>query len=460
MKKYIILFTVLFQISLHACAACSLMTPTAEVHLDFKLTGKTINNIHTEWHFSDYYTSELSNQYDKNNNVIIDKSELNLIKKAILDYVVPRRMLANIKYASGDVESIISPKYKNFDLKILDERLIFSYDSLLDIDVKDKDMISLLFHDKCGFFGFVVTDLNITSKELFYEPNLYLQSASILFNYTKAQKKEIQKPKPIVKKEKKAIESTQENLLKQSVEKIKSLFESIKDSNEPYAYFLLLIFAYVYGVIHAIGPGHGKTLVSSYFLSNDKSYSKALSISLAIGLVHTFSAFLLTLIIYFLINTFLAKVVDDTIFYTTKISAAIIIGIAIYLMYKKYIAYKAIKKAKFSFSTTPHISTCSCASCKVENNSTDAALIISAGIIPCPGTITIFIFSLSLGLYYVGFLSAFVMSLGMSTIIFISAILSVAVRKKTSTSSNLKKYLEYASLIIIFILGIILLFQG
>lgn len=51
------------------------------------------------------------------------------------------------------------------------------------------------------------------------------------------------------------------------------------------------------------------------------------------------------------------------------------------------------------------------------------------------------------------------MSLGMSTIIFFSAILSVAVRKKTSQGSgNLKKYLEYGSLIIILLLGVVLLF--
>ena len=194
----------------------------------------------------------------------------------------------------------------------------------------------------------------------------------------------------------------------------------------------MLFFAYLYGVIHALGPGHGKTLVASYFLSNDKSYAKALFISIAIGVVHTFSAFILTLVIYFMVNTFLAQFLDDTVYYTTKISALIIISIALYLFYTKYRAYKALqtlnKKQKFTFSTTPHIPTCSCSSCKVENNSTDFALIISAGIIPCPGTTTLFIFAISLGLYYAGFMSALVMSMGMSTIIFFSALLSVAIR--------------------------------
>lgn len=134
-----------------------------------------------------------------------------------------------------------------------------------------------------------------------------------------------------------------------------------------------------------------------------------------------------------------------------------------YLIYKKYSAYKQIDRIKkapaFTFSETRHVATCSCSSCKVDKDATDTALIISAGIIPCPGTITIFIFSLSFCLYYAGFLSALVMSLGMSTIIFFSAVLSVLLRKKTlNTNTDLKKYLEYGSLFIIMMLGIMLLF--
>ena len=85
--------------------------------------------------------------------------------------------------------------------------------------------------------------------------------------------------------------------------------------------------------VHSLGSGHGKTLVASYFLSNEKSYSKALFISMAIGFIHTFSAFLLTLVVYFMVNTFLAQFLNNTVFYTTKISA-LIIFIALFLSIK------------------------------------------------------------------------------------------------------------------------------
>lgn len=462
MKK-IIIYIFAFQTILLGCATCQLMVPTAELKIDLNIEKKTVTAIHAEWHFSDLYSNEILTQYDKNKNGIFDEKELKVILKAKLDYLIPKEMLTKITYASDEQSSQIKPKYKNFNLKTVNGILVFSYDAIVDLTVADKSMLSLVFEDDEAYFGFIITELNIAQSELYHTKNLYLFTGSFFFSYTPLEP--IQEVNTINKEEIQITpkESVQENILKKSITKIKSLFESIKDEKNPLTYMLLLFFAYIYGLIHALGPGHGKTLVASYFLSHDKSYAKALFISLSIGVVHTFSAFLLTLLIYFIVDSFLAQFLDNAVFYTTKISALIIISIALYLFYKKIKAYKELKKvqkkAAFTFSATPHVATCGCSSCKVENSSTDMALIISAGIIPCPGTITIFIFSLSLGLHYAGFLSALIMSLGMSTIIFLSALLSVALRKKTSNGNgNIKKYLEYTSLSIILALGILLLF--
>jgi len=461
MKK---LFLLLFFTSyLFGCATCQLMIPTAEVKIDIASENKKVTNIRMEWGFSDLYTSEIVTQYDKNKNALLDKDELEVILKAKLDYLLPKKMLTQIKYAKQDQDAIeLTPKYQNFTLVMQNERLVFFYDAALNLDIDDKAMLSFVFEDDESYFGFVVTRLSVAKSGLYHTKNLYLFSASVLFSHTPLEEESKQPEEKPLPKEKTETKETsfEENILQESIAKIKSLFTSIKDEKNPLTYIALLFFAYTYGLIHALGPGHGKTIVASYFLSNDKSYSKALFISLAIGVVHTFSAFLLTLFIYFIVDTFLAQFMDNAVFYTTKISALIIIAIALYLISKKFQAYKQSKKVSaYKFSSTPHVQTCVCPSCKVDKNTTDMALIISAGIIPCPGTVTIFIFSLSLGLYYAGFLSALVMSLGMSTIIFFSALLSVAIRRKTAQSStHLKKYLEYASLTLILLLGILLLF--
>jgi len=464
MKKIFFVVVLFFQTALFGCAACQMMTPTATISMQLHMDRERLDGLHIEWHFSDLFTSELLRQYDKNKNGILDENELSSVRRAMVDYVVPKKMLTEISYDFHDKKSVLNPTYKNFSVEIADKRMTFSYDGDMKLDLQSGGVLSFVFQDDENYFSFVVHTLDVGKSDLYFTQNLYLFTASLAvqdipFQTDPAQTKAAVEKTHGERVEKAPQHSLQVGCLQKSIEKIKALFTSIKDEKNPLTYLFLLFFAYAYGLIHALGPGHGKTLVGSYFLSNDRSYLKALFISLAIGVVHTFSAFILTVVIYFLTDRLLSQFVNDAVWYTTKISALIIVSIALYLLYKKYQAYKALKKPRFTFSTTPHAATCGCSACKVDARSTDAALIISAGIIPCPGTVTIFIFALSLGLYYAGFLSALLMSLGMSTVIFFSALLSVAVRKKSSNSNgNVKKFLEYASLSVILILGTVLLF--
>jgi len=470
MKKIVWLFLSL-QSFLFGCAACSLMVPSVELEIQMKMQEKKLQNMHFIWHFSDIYTTEVTTQFDKNANQKLDEPEIENILNAMLDYLEPKSMLCSLQYADEESTEpeLLSPKYENFKLQMVDGFLRFSYDAPLDKEISQNATLSLAFEDDESFFAFIMTELNINESDFAYTKNLYLFTASVSF-IEKLSAQDFVEPytaPDIQNEEKTAIKeektSMQESFLQESITKIKALFSNIKDETNPLTYLFLLFFAYIYGVVHAMGPGHGKTLVASYFLANERSYVKALFISLAIGVVHTFSAFVLTLLIYFVLSTLLAQFLDDTVFYTTKISAIIIISIALYLLYKKYRLYDSLKRAEqtptMRFSTEPrHIESCGCHSCKVDKNSTDFALIVSAGIIPCPGTTTIFIFAISMGLYYAGFIAALVMSLGMSTIIFASALLSTLVRKNLlGSSERLKKYLEFASLTLILILGGVLL---
>lgn len=465
------LLTLFFTCEIFACATCALMVPTADVNISLNIENKDLKKINFVWTFSDIYTKELTSQYDKNKNNKLDEDELKKILEIKNNYLSNKNMLTQVKLLTPKKSAkTLEPKYKDMKIKIKDNILIYSFNGLIDEHISDNSKLSFSFKDDEGYFNFIVSGFSLDSKDIYYTKNLYLFTANILFSYspfeqttqkvqTNTTTKDIQEKKTEVEIVQKEDFFSQENILKKSIERIKSLFESIKDESNPVAYITLLFFAYMYGIIHALGPGHGKTLVASYFLTNERSYTKALVVSIAIGIVHTFSAFLLTVVIYFFLDVLFAQFVDDTVNITTKLSALIIIFIALYLLIKKHYAYKELKKPQYNFSSSPHPQTCACASCKVDKDSTDAALIISAGIIPCPGTITIFIFTLSLGLFTAGFLSALTMSFGMSTIIFFSAVLSVFLRKKTTnTSVGFKKFLEYTSLLIILGLGIILLF--
>jgi nickel/cobalt transporter (NicO) family protein len=442
-----------------ACPTCSFMAPTAALEIEVELESSSLQKLHIVWNFSDIYTNVLTQQYDKNSNKKLDDEELNEILQLKLDYLKPNKMLTHIKYTENNNsrKRYIDVKFENFLLKTLDGFLYFSYDAKVNQEIDGEGTLFLEFNDAEFYFMFSIMDIKVKGGDFFYKIDKQIDKARIFFKKTEKDKPLIQTKIP---KDNNHNVDIKKSYLQESMQMIQSLFKSIKNDGTSKSYILLLFFAYIYGLIHALGPGHGKSLVASYFLSNGRSYKKAVFVSLAIGVVHTFSAFILTLIIYSFVSLLMAQLVDNAIFFTTKISAVMIISIAIYLIYKKYRFYaKANKLESYNFiSGLSHESSCGCGMCKVGNQSTDIALIVSAGIIPCPGTTTLFIFAFSTGLYLTGFVSALVMSLGMSSVIFISALLSTFFRKKVlKSASALTKYLEFISLSIVFLLGLFLL---
>jgi len=232
------------------------------------------------------------------------------------------------------------------------------------------------------------------------------------------------------------------------------LLEEIKNEHSLVSICSLLLLSFLYGLVHAAGPGHGKTLVASYFTANDKQYKKALFLSLMIASVHTFSAFIVTYVLYYLFQHIFAVTMINIADIATKISGFLIISIGIYLLYGKIKHYKNARKIQWS---SQKIASCQCASCTTQN-STDLTLVLAAGLIPCPGTITVFLFSITLGLYFIGFLSAIAMSLGMGFVIALTALLSVKIRNSSRNNySNVFKYLDFGATLTIILLGLLLI---
>ena len=227
--------------------------------------------------------------------------------------------------------------------------------------------------------------------------------------------------------------------------------------------------SFIYGVIHSVSPGHGKALAFSYFSSQKSSYFEAFIISLATAFVHIFGALILVVISVFLLESVMNRFMEDSISYITSLSAVIIMFLALYILYRKL-----AKKSS------------SCACCSVElkttifmtkpNNSInfikttlnkpvilqsrskkqDLIFVLTAGIIPCPGTVLLFVYAFLLKTYFAVALASISISFGMATVIFVSSFLGVSLNKASQKSTKLINTLEIVSPIVMFILGLLL----
>ena len=478
MLKKALLAIILFALPYHlfACALCSLYTPSATVGITFEGTPSKIKTIHFRWTFSQDFINILIERYDTNKNRQLDPPELKRVKIILENYIAKKNYLTSIEYMSATSKETVAKKIpiqiKEKTFVQENDTLVFRFTTLVNQAIEPDDEFSFIVKDNEEYFKFLIHTVDFTiDKPFLAETNLYNDAAFVKVLTKESHQSTITPLKPLSVKtippqtltptqsiQTKASPSSTswiQSRLAHMQQTIQDAITTLQDKGTFLAYALFLGTSFLYGLLHAAGPGHGKTLVSSYLFASQHRYPKALSMSLAIGIVHTFSAFLLTLIIYALFDLFFNAFFTNVTYYATKLSALIIIAIALYLSWQKIKASRTPLKI-ISFSAHPF--TCKCSSCSPKAQSTEWGVVLSAGIVPCPGTITIFIFALNTGAYLLGFLAALAMSLGMSGIIALTSISTLFTKNRFQHKSpKILIYSEMISLVIMFILGMILL---
>lgn len=212
------------------------------------------------------------------------------------------------------------------------------------------------------------------------------------------------------------------------------------DAGESSIFFYILFVSFLYGLVHALGPGHGKMVIASYFLAKEAKVEEAFKAGFLTSLIHTISALLITGVLYIFFKNSLTKYFEEINANMYKVSAVFIILIALYLAYELFMDRNEEEKIE-----------------KLKSKNL-LAVSLSIGIVPCPGVMTIVLFSMILGYINLGILSAITMSLGMGITISLAAIIATQVKNsKTKDYKTLMDLFTYGAIVLLFSLGVFLL---
>ncbi len=452
---------ILLASSAFGCTLCKSEIPTLHTAIKAQLDTK-IKTFDIYWKFNKTFCDETLQLYDTNQNKRLDEEELKAVQKSLEDYLKAHQHLTYLYSVASDTNhsfAMIDFNVTHEKIAYLHGVIVYQFQIQTQANFQANKQYTLEFLDERMLFNFAVQDFKSdTTLEITQTQNAvsFTQSTTpIATQNTKPTQTQPQSNALIV-------QLTQH--LAALKKDIQQTLQTIAIQNSLASYLWLLAFSFIYGVLHAMGPGHGKSLVASYFLGNNASIFKAFSIAGMIGVVHTFAAFIFSFVVYYIIKGLLSTYFGDVERIATQISAVIIIAIALYLFYQKQRKTKTshfrIAPKRNSLTLQPHktpnpAQSCACSSCNTA--STDMGVILAAGIIPCPGTVTIFIFAFSLGIFEIGFLSAIFMSLGMSLVIFLTAYLTIKFKLYAIENSKAKVALEYLSLLFILGLGLGLL---
>jgi len=438
-------FLGLFLISVSfafGCALCSLYTPTTHVSMAFSVSDNTINEISITWEFSEEFTQQTLQNYDANDNETFDPPELETVKGVLLDYLVGKNYVTELSHYTGTEHNTRIPLHvKHDNLTIQAKKLFYAYSVPASVPLHPGLVIKGEFHDAGGFFDFRIapqSPYKITPS-LWVSVNINNFVGYYKFDTSPTHYAYAPSPEKVTPERSSYLAFLETKLLAYT-DQLKALLKEATQRPSFGTLFPLVLVAFLYGFFHAAGPGHGKTLVGSYYVAQGGRWQEALWLSLRIGVVHVLGAFLLVLVSFYGIQTFVSKLLSDVTLYTTRLSATFIILIAFWML-----ATRLVKR--------DHKHACGCQACRPKSG---WGIVLAAGMVPCPGTVVIFILTFTLGSYTAGILGALSMALGMSTVIFTAALLGQSINT-SSRWKGLSVILEWAAIVLLLGLGILML---
>jgi len=196
----------------------------------------------------------------------------------------------------------------------------------------------------------------------------------------------------------------------------------------------LLLVGFAYGVFHAAGPGHGKSVISAYIIADEKALRKGLALSFAAALVQALVAIAIV--------GFLSVLLRATAMTMNRVAAnvelasffAIVLLGALITWRKAGKVLGIVRLSRNPLAAAPdegcdHVHMPPPEELGRLGRWRDmAGVAVAAGIRPCAGALVVLVFALSQGLFAAGVAATFAMALG--TTLTTGAIAAVAVFAK------------------------------
>lgn len=210
------------------------------------------------------------------------------------------------------------------------------------------------------------------------------------------------------------ISSIQKQLYHWMAEGMKSVKES---KNQLSTLFLVLAGSLLYGMLHALGPGHRKTVLFSYFMAENAPLWKGMAAGALMALLHGGAAVAIILPIYYLLKgsllvTFnsVSRSIEIGTFLFIAIFGLVMLSIEIIGLLRHRHAEKSDRKAP-------------------GHERRMLLLIIGSGLVPCPGAAMVLLFALSMQMVGLGLMAVAAMSVGMAITLSLVALITLGARK-------------------------------
>jgi nickel/cobalt transporter (NicO) family protein len=204
-------------------------------------------------------------------------------------------------------------------------------------------------------------------------------------------------------------------------ERFTAALVALRDAKSPGPILAALAVSLAYGCLHAAGPGHGKALVSGYFVSREATLSHVVLLASQIAAMHVASAGVLVIVLGVFVRSAFASPEDMR--GVQAASDVLIVGIGV-LLFRR------------ALRTTHHHDAHAACDCVARATSprTGWLTALGAGVVPCTGTMITLVFALGNGILLAGIGMLLAIAVGMSCTLIAIALAARASRRAVTGS--------------------------
>ena len=211
----------------------------------------------------------------------------------------------------------------------------------------------------------------------------------------------------------------------------------IKSSSPYAAAWTLMFLSFGYGIFHAAGPGHGKTVISAWLLATENELKRGIFIAFLSSIIQALVAILLVSALLLVVAS-AGSTARDVAGFLESASYAMIGAMGLYLIWtalRPHVQHAHHDHHDHHHHDHTHDEHCGHAhvaeakQVRGQWSLTKAfSLAFAVGIRPCTGAILVLILANALGIYWAGVASTLVMAIG--TFLTVSIIAAIAVYSK------------------------------
>ena len=208
---------------------------------------------------------------------------------------------------------------------------------------------------------------------------------------------------------------------------------SIRDRESSAPLWTGLLVAFVYGLIHTLGPGHGKAVVISYFIGEGGTFGRGIAMGTKIAVFHVLSAIIVVWVMDFAVRQATGSAPSDY-------RAVKLISYATIAVIGGWMLWKALRQPKHTHDHDHHSDCHACDAAKEEIKGMGGWLALAVGSVPCTGALLVLLFGMANNLLGPAILLVIAISTGMAVAMSAIGVLAIAgrnsVEKRFSASGR------------------------